>query len=105
MPLVRHLEGMPHQSAATHLRIPVGCYTHTSTVHSLHKVAVQRCSVLQEHPQQGQQGLALETLEQAKTRRQVALYFSMVRRSPCCASLDSRSTSFSSSTWAPAKYI
>ena len=46
--------------------------------------------------------LALETLEQAKTRRQVALYFSMVRRRPCCASLDSRSTSFSSSTWAGA---
>lgn len=40
----------------------------------------------------------LETLLQASTRRQAAEYFSMVRRSECCASLLSRSTSFSTST-------
>lgn len=42
----------------------------------------------------------LETLLQQSTRRQAAEYFSMVRRSACWASLLSRSTSFSTSTWA-----
>jgi len=41
---------------------------------------------------------ALDTLEQAKMRRQVAEYFSMVRRRLCCASLVRLSTSFRIST-------
>jgi hypothetical protein len=38
---------------------------------------------------------------QHSTRRQAAEYFSMVRRRLCCASLVSRSTSFSTSTLYP----
>lgn len=46
----------------------------------------------------GPRHCTFETLEQENTRRQVAEYFSMVRLRLCWASLDRRSTSFSSST-------
>mmetsp|Transcript_4094 Transcript_4094/g.14308 ORF Transcript_4094/g.14308 Transcript_4094/m.14308 type:complete len:206 (+) Transcript_4094:340-957(+) len=42
-----------------------------------------------------------ETLLQTRTRRQLAEYLSMVRRSECCASFESLSTSLSSSSLYP----
>ena len=42
--------------------------------------------------------LTLDTLEHTITRRHALEYFSMVRRSECCASRLSESTSFSTST-------